>query len=95
MKQEEIIQNNKLIAEFMTGQSKESTVFMDLNRSANDLEYHSSWDWLMPVINKIYEIPLNHGWFRIKYIIDSFYPMDIEKTYKEVVEYIEWYNENK
>lgn len=53
MLEQEILEGNKLIAEFMTGKSKKSKVFFDLNCCANDLKYHSSWDWLMPVVEKI------------------------------------------
>ena len=72
MKQEEIIQNNKLIAEFMnlndqilsigsmhswndspfyytTEDSKEKVI----ENIAKYAKYHSSWDWLMPVVEKI------------------------------------------
>lgn len=53
MLEQEILEGNKLIAEFMTGKSKKSKVFFDLNCCANDLKYHSSWEWLMPVVEKI------------------------------------------
>lgn len=43
MTKEEIIAGNKLIAEFM----KKGKIH------PNDLKYHSSWDWLMPVVEKI------------------------------------------
>ena len=53
MTTEQILDGNVLIAEFMTGVSKNAKVFFSLNSSANDLKYHKSWDWLMPVIGKI------------------------------------------
>lgn len=53
MTEKEIIEGNRFFAEFITGQSKESKVFFDLNCTVNELKYHSSWDWLMPVVEKI------------------------------------------
>jgi len=56
------MEENKLIAEFM------SVVFHDdENQYYNEiglyigleLKYHTSWDWLMPVVNKI-RVPYNN-----------------------------------
>lgn len=61
MEQNEILRRNKLIAEFdgwkefkYAGQlywhpERNITVF----RKPEELEYHISWDWLMPVVEKI------------------------------------------
>ena len=56
------MKNNKLIAEFM-GLShceegwitipNENRNGVSENEISNDLQYHTSWDWLMPVIEKI------------------------------------------
>jgi hypothetical protein len=44
--------NNKLIAEFMGGEKPERT--SDLRHFIEEHHnYHTSWDWLMPVIEKI------------------------------------------
>lgn len=62
MTQEQILQNNKLIAEFMNmpqTQLYSSPGIYSLiwrNPNTNDLtpvRYHTSWDWLMPVVEKI------------------------------------------
>lgn len=51
--------DNKLIAEFMGHEPivRGDDVYYELNEirltSADDLRYHTSWDWLMPVIEKI------------------------------------------
>ena len=63
---ENVIENNKLIAEFMGFEScyrpftegSESDVFMELPECGScieleDLKYNSSWDWLMEVVEKI------------------------------------------
>lgn len=56
-----IEEKNKLIAEFMGGylnmdsvQSSNEWIFPDFH--TNELLYHSSWDWLMPVIEKANKI---------------------------------------
>jgi hypothetical protein len=73
MEQTEILEGNKLIAEFMGGKYMPYTegmfghfehfMFPDLQYDENfikinDLEYYSSWNWLMPVIEKISKIPV-------------------------------------
>lgn len=71
MVKEEILESNKLIAEFMGGKYNNQVNFRiaqneiwlpihgvtkfntaDLG-SGKILEYHKSWDWLMPVVEKI------------------------------------------
>jgi len=49
MKQEETTNGNKLIAEFMGNTVHE----LDVPHILEDTEYHTSWDWLMPVVDKI------------------------------------------
>ena len=69
MTQEETIENNKLIAEFMgweiyknvgreveyfvKGQLETHHKVVDNWLSFLNMKYHSSWDWLMPVVEKI------------------------------------------
>lgn len=67
-------------------------IFADNNhRSEDELNYHNSWEWLKPVIDKIGEVetdcePLSNV---------SIYS-NIESVYKEVVEFItEWRNRNQ
>ena len=59
-----------------------------------DLQYHSSWDWLMPVLKKINsEIsPNTRGLWRM--IINPT-EYDIENVYEQVVEFIKQQNKNK
>ena len=86
--------------------------------TGNELKFYTSWDWLMPVVEKIemiskYDIQSIYdersefmGWYPD---IFSMYPKDnicdflsdlrfktkLEATYKAVVEFIKWYNQNK
>jgi len=79
--------------------------------TGNELNFHTSWDWLMPVIDKIES--LGYCYDRIDgdvfinkqsslgggSIIPN--PMDhntmtmLEKTYCVVIEFIKWYNQQK
>ena len=74
MTQEEIFKYNKIIASFM-GYKRE---FVDHGRydtgkgyyshSLSELQFNSSWDWLIPVIEKIEEIE--------EYSIQEFFNID-------------------
>ena len=68
--------DNLLIAQFMNGTyySDESLIrfpvsFMPelcLRHKLHNLKYHSSWDWLMPVVEKIESIhDKHHGYFGV------------------------------
>jgi hypothetical protein len=64
-------------------------------------EYHSSWDWLMPVVEKCRRDFDNYNWFdyvlqhEFVMIITSVLSINIESTYSAVVEFIKRYNEKK
>jgi hypothetical protein len=96
----ELLENNKLIAEFMR------VVFHDDENQyynagglhiGNTLQYHTSWDWLMPVIERCLvgeaeqseEISIT----TIKNIYEGICNQEISFAYKSVVEFIKWYNE--
>ena len=82
------------------------------DEDAKRFEYHSSWDWLMPVVEKIeklyYAVIITQNTCTIQASIMgdrtviskqiSNYDEDntkLSNTYKAVVEFIQWYNENK
>ncbi len=58
------MKSNKLIANYMGIKSYEASGYTnfvyseDNHRTEVDLSYHDSWDWLMPVVEKIEE---QHG----------------------------------
>ena len=92
MTQEE---GNRLIAEYVTGQSRDSEVFFDLNCAASDLKYHSDWNWLMPVVEKclfVSDEELDNWEEHYENIDDAFYQVDIDEVWGAVVEFIKWYN---
>jgi len=99
---------NKLIAEFMgweydenndwyfTPHRVEVTDGIYDNEIPSDLfEFHSSWDWLMPVANEIIKSrdEQNADWdlTDLKYALQT---TNIELVYKAVVEFIKEYNQN-
>lgn len=94
---------NKLIAEFMgmiQGRIVDEIGYYD----TDELEYHSSWDWLMPVVEKIgleYLVKIQNGTCTIFYIHPmgskqvniSFQCEDktIDSVYLAVLDFLEWY----
>lgn len=67
MTEQEIIEGNKLIAEFMgdyRAKYKVSNDYTLANAMLKTLKYHSSWDWLMPVVEKIKDV-MTLGYFNI------------------------------
>jgi len=89
--------DNKLIAEFMGLSIKEGVCYytdaddmfpMGIEVEEPYLPYHTSWDWLMPVIENIDHLQYEP----IKGIEDALSTRDIGDTYKAVVEFIKKYN---
>jgi len=117
MKTKKIINGNKLIAEFEYGKRyndskdiedcyvEEPTTSM-ITFYLEDAMYHKSWDWLMPVIEKIeslgYDVNI-YSWGKgiskscsIQGIsIDVNNTNKLQAVYEAVVEFIKWYNKNK
>jgi hypothetical protein len=119
----EILEGNKLIVEFMEIKPTEwkgmylisqhnhtcleDTPEKALSRFASITKYHESWDWLMPVVERIdsrtpYDpcVTIEYNWCSIK-VPDGRFDIEIiggsriEATYKAVLEFIKWYNKNK
>ena len=97
--------NNKLIAEFMEfklqADPKErwfGQYFTTPNEAwSNRIElllFDTDWNWLMPVVEKILDISLELDTMEPYYNITDSIP-NIKETYKEVVEFINWYNKKK
>ena len=113
--------NNKLLAEFM-GYVNTTQTDRDFNiyegnemiikgkpkqlMEAMSMEFHSDWNWLMQVVEKIESLN-----FAIKVVVnealifcedweslDYIYAIEktkIEATYNACVEFVKWYNEQK
>ena len=91
----ECISDNELIAEFMGMElGDDRTMYYDDIENLhpptpiNELKFHSSWDWLMPVIDKCYQEHMS------KHIADAVMTCNIDEAYKVVVEFINENNNN-
>ena len=94
---------NKLIAEFMgvniitiddVRKNKNPYISSADGYLEDDIKYHSSWDWLMPVISKITK---DERYIENEYresIMDVTPYGNKEDAIKTVVEFIKWHNEN-
>ena len=56
-----------------------------------ELMFHTSWDWLMPVVQKCYKIDNEEGFDSL---VDAVSTLDLDGTYNAVIEFIEEYNES-
>lgn len=118
MTQEKILEGNKLIAGFMGAEwvqddykewgYKIETPHWNKLQKPEALQYHSSWDWLMPVLEKIHlkrevkEISISMGrtriWFsdevRKSFIQSPCLPENnsITECWLAVIDFINWYN---
>lgn len=99
MKTEELHENYILLHNFEHGVPMKKWVEADVN---NIGEYHTSWDWVMPVVKKIESMP---GWYvktegnycSISHggsapIITETDGTKILALYKGVLEFVKWYN---
>lgn len=112
----ETTENNKLIAEFMhleTSINHNSSEWYEkkiissiITENANELNYHKSWDWLMPVVEKIedyneYDVEiLQYGTRVLKNsveiitnVADFSFDKKIEHCYDAIIKFIKEYNE--
>ena len=91
-------ENNKLIAEFMALDKGEFEILLpnygwfDSRKDKNfsKSQFDTSWDWLMPVVKKIQGFTFNSR--EKNYVTTTFKIININETYKAVVEFIKWYN---
>ena len=119
MTPKEILEGNKLIAEFMNLEEIDgfTTSLSGLEVSAkgykyeyefvllDDLRYHSSWDWLMSVVEKIeflsghlVEIGLTSCTIKnidLTWVHTSQGISKIESVWLACLAFIKWYNQNK
>lgn len=96
-------QNNILLAGFLDMLTTDSEG--NIKEDVNSFKFHSSWDWLMPVVEKIESVGVTveiegHNCM-ISDITDSEYHQyvahdsKINAVYVSVVAFIKWYNDNK
>lgn len=111
-----IIDNNKLIDNFVVSLCKPDSDGCPIfegpngkirwtkevqNNSYGLSKYHESWDWLMPVVEKIEKLMSNWDISnRSKYGYNAwmdkfkFAFWDIKYLYNHIIEFIKWYNSN-
>ena len=81
------MKNNKLIAEFMGAEPDKKTFF----RTGEEVYfYHTSWDWLMPVVDKCLcqsDDTMLEQWSAILHSLPS---CNIDEVYDAVVEFINY-----
>ena len=107
MTQEEIIKGNKLIAEFEHRKFFGNLIDKFGEGTFNELpemKYHTSWSWLMPVVEKIeskgYCVFIQNDccWMQVGRagmrlpIITNLADCKIDAVYKTIIEFITWYN---
>jgi len=99
------MKDNRLIAQFLGFQKTDIgwydfdevilnvdfTILYSNTYDEHELAFHSSWDWLMPVIRKILDISFNddRGAEDFNCIIDCI--PDIDHTYNGVVRFVKEY----
>ena len=118
MDNKEIIENNKLIAEFMGVDVNYSDIvykdsksplrhFIDNRNKLDGLDFHNSWDWLMPVVEKCKETletietefeseeraKFEEEIFSLDETLEDFFTNNLEAIYRRCIEFIKWYNE--
>lgn len=107
----ESIEGNKLIAEFM--EMKDSSLGYDIPDSFrchwthcedDDFMFHSSWDWLMPVVEKIGKVwwsDFENGWDNVDEeeledrkndVLLLTISVPIKEVWKSIVQFIQWFN---
>jgi hypothetical protein len=95
------MKDNQIIAEFMGYTEKNKKIKEIYNQEAEvkSFSYHTSWDWLMPVIKKclIGEAEQSEEMSNttIKNVYEGICNQDISFAYKSVVEFINEYNKTK
>lgn len=113
----EIIKSNSLIANFMGWKFKSnSRITNPIDSSAfyqhkdfrgfylRDMQYHQSWDWLMPVVIKLQEIAGQYSLGKINNMFGLDFKSDniekcfigtpnINEVYESVIDFIIFYNE--
>jgi len=93
MTTEEIIEGNKLIAEFMGFTYRENGDFWIKNDCVYPIMYYQKcWNGLMGVVEKIGSMSFNENQNKFSPSVERFLEVDINSIWKQVVDFIKWYN---
>lgn len=99
MTSKEILEGNRLIAEFMELELAGPGIplgyfYKNKYLYFNELKYHSSWDWLIPAITKCKSLNIDHSeWTNMLY--DGLMTQDKEMCWVACVEFIYECNNEK
>ena len=98
------MEDNKLIAEFMGYETYEHTDSVAIRLKEGNVfskelghvhtKYHSSWDWLMPVVGKMNKTELWEE-YSIGDLSIALVSSDMDYAYGLIVEFINHYNKIK
>ena len=104
MDKKEILKNNKILANFIGRKGKIDKhlyTFHGLCDLTNNIWihedkmlFHSSWDWLKIVVNKIGDL-IETGIYYHPRIINMTVFSSIDDVYRSCIEFIKYYNEQK
>lgn len=93
-----IVKGNRIIGSFL---GNDFSAYTD-EGWYSECRFHTSWDWLMPVIKKCHDSPppSSLGWSKSeriesRIVASDFYCDDIVGAWLGVVEFIKWYNIEK
>lgn len=101
---ENIVENNRLIAEFMGFEKGFGTMYNNCKIGEErecffleDFKYHSDWNWLMPVVKKIYFLDIYYEYANQLNMFSNGVELsiNINRVYEQVIDFITWYNQNK
>lgn len=91
-----IIEGNLLIAEFMGEIVNKEPIMIQgiqVNTTPNGLNYHRSWDWLMPAVHKCWDMSTEDEQAfagLVLFEIGIFTPK--EEVWQHVVDFVKWHN---
>ena len=94
-------EGNKLIAEFMgrCGKVNKHLYWVNIPSvkwvTVEQMQFHTSWDWIIPVVEKCRERQIFNSNRLINQITDSLVTLDIDAVWIACLEFIQFYNQNK
>jgi|SRR5690606_39216022 len=109
MTQQEIIEANRLLAEFLGFWETEETYFynpyFEKGYKYEDMLFSSSWDWIMAVVQKI-EFTEGCEVIISKYLVEIYKDnlcksvckiktSKLDAVYDACITFVKWYNDNK
>lgn len=64
------------------------TKFMGWKSSGTEVAFHTSWDYLMKAVERIYHTGISGG--VVHGLREALMTGDIDRVYEEVVEFVKW-----